>query len=189
MRCFVAIDLDEQIKADLTDLQDRIKRDVASPMRGCTWVRPEAMHLTLKFVGDIPDVRSVELCRVTEGVTRRHAPFSIDVACLGHFGGRCAKVLWVGAGWASQALSVLQADLAERLDEAGWPQEARRFRAHLTLCRIRNPKWGFELAKVGRKYENVALGRMPVASVTVYQSQLGSEGARYTPLACYDLGR
>ncbi|MCH8219441.1 MAG: RNA 2',3'-cyclic phosphodiesterase [Planctomycetes bacterium] len=188
MRCFIAIDLDEEIKADLADLQDQIKQTVDLCKRDCTWVRPEAIHLTLKFLGDIPDLRSVDLCRVTEEVTRRHAPFSVEVGHVGHFGGRCAKVLWVGAGQTSEPLSALQSDLAECLDAAGWPQEVRRYSAHLTLCRIRSGKAGFELAKTAKKYENRTLGRMPVASVTVYQSQLCPEGPQHTPLAHYDLG-
>ncbi len=188
MRCFIAIDLDDEIKADLADLQDQIKQTVDLRKRDCTWARPEAAHLTLKFLGDIPDLRSVDLCRVTEEVTQRHAPFSVEVGQVGHFGGRCAKVLWVGAGKTSEPLTALQADLAECLDAAGWPQEARRYCGHLTLCRIRSGKAGFELAKVAKKYENVKLGRMPVASVTVYQSRLCLEGPEYTPLAHYDLG-
>jgi len=188
MRCFVAIDLDPLIKADLTDLQDKIRQTVTLRESDCTWVRPGAMHLTLKFLGDIPQLRSVDLCRMTGQVMQRHDSFSIDVGRVGHFGGRCAKVVWVGAGQASESLSALQSDLALSLEAGGWPKEARRYSAHLTLCRIRSAKAGFELAKVVKKYENKTLGRMPVASVTVYQSQLGPEGPQYTPLAHYDLG-
>jgi len=188
MRCFIAIDLDEEIKADLADLQDQIKQTVDLCKRDCTWVRPEAMHLTLKFLGDVPDLRGIDLCRVTEEVTQRHTPFSVEVGQVGHFGGRRAKVLWVGAGQTSEPLSALQSDLAESLDAAGWPQDVRRYSAHLTLCRIRSGKAGFELAKAAKKYENKTLGRGPGASVTVRQSQLGPEGPQYTPLARYDLG-
>ncbi|MCH7919337.1 MAG: RNA 2',3'-cyclic phosphodiesterase [Planctomycetes bacterium] len=188
MRCFIAIDLDKQIKADLADLQDQIKQTVDLQRSDCTWVRPDAMHLTLKFLGDIPDLGSVDLCRVTEQVAHRHPPFSVEVGHVGHFGGRSAKVLWVGTGQISEPLLALQSDLAECLDVAGWPKEARRYSAHLTLCRIRSAKAGFELAKAAQKYENVTLGRMPVASVTVYQSQLCPEGPQHTPLAHYELG-
>jgi 2'-5' RNA ligase len=81
----------------------------------------------------------------------------------------------------------LQADLEQQLDAAGWPKEARKFSAHLTLCRIRNAKAGFKLAQMVRDYENVHLGTMSADSVTVYQSELTPQGPIYTPLGNYAL--
>jgi 2'-5' RNA ligase len=191
MRCFIAIDLSAEIRAHLTDLQGQIRQTVDLRPQDCTWVRPAAMHLTLNFLSAVADHRRADLHRVTEEVTRRHHPFSIEVGPVGHFGhfgARCARILWVGAGQTSEPLLALQSDLAAGLEAEGWPSEGRRYAAHLTLCRIRSDRAGFELAKVAKKYENDVLDRMPVASVTVYQSQLGSKGPQYTPLARFDLG-
>jgi RNA 2',3'-cyclic 3'-phosphodiesterase len=185
MRCFIAIDLDETLKADLVDLQEQIQREVDLPWGVCKWVKPDAIHLTLNFLGDIGDTQSVEVCRIARAVCARHQRFSIHLAGMGHFGGRSARVLWLGM--VSPSLLALQSDLAEELDRAGWPKEAKRFTGHLTLCRIRNTQAGFELAKAGHKYENVDLGMLPVETVTVYQSQLQSDGPQYTVLGRYEL--
>jgi 2'-5' RNA ligase len=73
------------------------------------------------------------------------------------------------------------------LAQAGWPEEARKFTGHLTLCRIRNPKAGFKLAQMTEAYGNLELGTVPADSITVYQSQLTPSGPIYTVLADYKL--
>ena len=106
---------------------------------------------------------------------------------VGHFGGRSARVLWVGTGQDCDNLVQLQQDLERQLDLAGWPKETRKFSAHLTLCRIRNTKAGFKLAQLAQEYNDFMLGTMPADSVTVYQSQLTPEGPIYTTLGNYEL--
>ena len=70
---------------------------------------------------------------------------------------------------------------------AGWPKDKRGFAGHLTLCRVRNSKAGFKLAKATEDYKNFKLGTMPADSVSVYQSQLTPEGPIYTLLGNYKL--
>ena len=81
----------------------------------------------------------------------------------------------------------MQEDLETQLESAGWPREARKFSAHLTLCRIRNAKAGFKLAEMVRQYENLRLGATPADSVSVYQSELTPQGPIYTALGNYAL--
>ena len=187
MRCFIAINIDEQIKKSLDTLQNEL-RDKADVRKGdVKWVNPEAMHLTLKFLGEIRDEQAVEVCNITRDVASRHRSFDVDVETVGCFGGRSARVLWIGAGLNCDELLQLQEDLERQLESAGWPREARKFSAHLTLCRIRNTKAGFKLAQMVREYENLQLGSMPADSVTVYQSELTPQGPIYTPLGNYEL--
>ena len=187
MRVFIAIDIDEQIRKGLSRLQDEL-RDKADVRKGdVKWVRPEVMHLTLKFLGEIRDEQAVEVCNITKDVVGRHKSFDVDVETVGCFGGRSARVLWVGAGQNCEQLLQLQADLEKQLDAAGWPRESRKFSAHLTLCRIRNTKAGFKLAQMVKEYENLHLGTMPADAVTVFQSELTPQGPIYTPLGNYAL--
>jgi 2'-5' RNA ligase len=76
----------------------------------------------------------------------------------------------------------LQQDLEERLSEAGWPKEARKFAAHLTLCRIRNAKAGTKLAEAAGQYQDFDLGTTQAAAVCVYESKLTPQGPIYTCL-------
>ncbi|OHB72913.1 MAG: 2'-5' RNA ligase [Planctomycetes bacterium RBG_16_55_9] len=187
MRVFIAIDIDEQIRKDLGDLQNelRVKADVRKG--DVKWVDPEAMHLTLKFLGEIRDEQAVEICTITRDVASRYRRFDVDVETVGCFGGKSARVVWVGAGLNCQELLQLQEDLETQLESAGWPREARKFSAHLTLCRIRNAKAGFKLAEMVRQYENLRLGATPADSVSVYQSELTPQGPIYTALGNYAL--
>jgi len=182
MRCFIAIDITEEIKAQLVDLQEELAGSVDIRKGDVKWVRPEAMHLTLKFLGEIRDADVVDICRIVKDVAGRHRAFDFAVKEVGHFGGRSARVLWVGAGAESEALLALQQDLEEQLAKAGWAKEARKFSAHLTLCRVRNTQAGARLAEVTGQFRDFDLGAMRADSVLVYESKLTPQGPIYTCL-------
>jgi len=187
MRCFIAIDIDEQIRKSLSILQKELQAKVDIRSSDVKWVSPEATHLTLKFIGEIKDEQVVEICNITKDVASRHKSFDFTVESVGQFGGRSAKVLWVGAGHDCNNLLQLQQDLDEELALAGWPKETRKFSGHLTLCRIRNQKAGIKLVQAAREYENLKLGIVSADSVCVYESRLTPKGSIYTALGNYDL--
>jgi 2'-5' RNA ligase len=187
MRCFIAIDINDQIRAGLNNLQDELRSEVDIRKGDVKWVRPEITHLTLKFLGEIKDEQVVEVCNITRDVAGRHKRFELDIETVGHFGGRSARVLWIGTGRGTDKLLRLREDLEQQLESAGWPREAREFSAHLTLCRIRNSKAGVKLAQISRHYRDRKLGAMPAKEIVVYQSELAPDGPIYTALADYAL--
>jgi 2'-5' RNA ligase len=185
MRCFIAIDLDEEIRGALSNLQQQLAAGADIKKSDVKWVRPESVHLTLKFLGEVKDEKILEVCNAAKEVAGRHNSFDLKIESVGYFGGRSARVLWVGTD--SDNLSRLQKDLEQRLAQAGWPEEKREFSGHLTLCRVRNPKAGVRLATISENYKDFKLGVMLADSVTLYQSQLKPTGPVYTPLANYKL--
>lgn len=187
MRCFIAIDISEQIRKALSNLQNELQSKADIKKGDAKWVNPENIHLTLKFLGEIKDEQVIDICNITEEVASRHESFELDVESVGHFGGRSARVLWVGAGQNCDNLLQLQEDLEQQLDLAGWPKEGRKFSAHLTLCRVRNPKAGIKLAQMTEGYKDLKLGTTPADSISVYQSQLTPKGPIYTLLGKYKL--
>ncbi len=187
MRCFIAIDIDPTVKEELAELQTELAGAVDIRKGDVKWVRPEAMHLTLKFLGEITDQQVVDVCSAVEQVVAGAAPFEIDVATVGSFGGKSARVLWVGAGAESAALAKLHADLEAQLAQVGFPPESRKFSAHLTLCRIRNRHAGFKLGRLTGDYADYSVGRIPVEAISIYQSQLTPAGPVYTLLGGYPL--
>jgi 2'-5' RNA ligase len=187
MRCFIAIDIPEDIRADLADLQKELAGRVDIRKGDAKWVESESMHLTLKFLGEVPDNQITEVCNIVKEVADRHEAFDFVVGEVGSFGGRSARVLWVGAGLNCQELLHAQQDLEERLDEAGWPKENRQFSGHLTLCRIRNSKAGEKLAQAANQYKEFDLGTIRAVSICVYESRLRPEGPIYTRLGNYKL--
>jgi len=187
MRCFIAIDIDETIRRGLGNLQDELRKKVDIRKGDVKWVRPDLTHLTLKFLGEIKDEQVVEVCNITKEVASRHKKFDLDVESVGYFGGRSARVLWIGAGLDNDRLLRLQEDLGQQLDGAGWPREARKFSAHLTLCRIRNARAGAKLAQVSAQYGDYELGTLRADSVTVHQSELTPQGPIYAAMGNYPL--
>jgi 2'-5' RNA ligase len=187
MRCFIAIEIPEDIRMDLAALQKELAGRVDIHKGDVKWVELQGMHLTLKFLGEVPDNQIIDVCNTTKEVAGRHAAFDFAVRKVGTFGGRSARVLWVGAGLDCPELLSAQQDLEEQLDQAGWPREARLFSGHLTLCRIRNSKAGEKLADLANQYKDFDLGVVRAGAICVYESQLRPQGPIYTRLGSFTL--
>ena len=187
MRVFIAIDIDEKNKAAIGDLQQQLQ-DKADVKKGdVKWVGRDAMHLTLKFLGEIEDAKAAEVCEITGNVAASHKSFELAVESVGHFGGKIAQVVWIGTGKGTDNLCEVQKDLEQQLESAGWPKEAREFTGHLTLCRVKNPRAGAKLAQLTKEYKDFKLGIVSADSITVYKSQLTPTGPIYTVLGDYKL--
>ena len=185
MRCFIAIDIDTENKAAMTDLQSQLIAETNKEgvkTGDVKWVKPANIHLTLKFLGEVGDRQIVDVCNIVRDVANRHKSFNLKFCSVGFFGGRSVKVLWVGTREGENELTELQKDLEQQLAQAGWPQEQKKFSGHLTMCRVKNAKAGVKLAKISEKYENFDLGMTQVNSVVVYQSQLTPKGPVYTAM-------
>lgn len=187
MRCFIAVDIDEEIRVALRDLQQDMAKAADIAKSDVKWVHPDSMHLTLKFLGEVRDQDVVDVCNTVKAVAAGHKAFDFAVRQVGYFGGQSARVLWVGAGLDCPELLQLQQDLEEELACIGWPKEGRKFSGHLTLCRVRNSKAGFELAKLTGQYQDFDIGTVRCDSVSVYQSILRPEGPLYTSLGDFRL--
>jgi RNA 2',3'-cyclic 3'-phosphodiesterase len=180
MRCFVAIELDESIIEAAGDLQDELKEAADLDRGEVKWVKPEAMHLTLKFLGDVGDDRIIEVCDTVGKVAQKHVGFKLEVEGAGCFG-KPAKVLWIGVA-KSEQLATLQKDMEKAMAKAGWPEEERAFSSHLTLCRINSSFAGRKLAEIADDYKDTHFGSITVDSICVFESELGPVGPRYTLL-------
>jgi len=187
MRLFIAIDIGEENTSALRSLQQQLQNNADIRKGDVKWVRPENIHLTLKFLGEVKDEKSSQICNITEDVAARHKSFELSIESVGHFGGKSARVLWVGTGTGTENLYLLQKDLEQQLALAGWPRETREFTGHLTLCRVKNSAAGVKLAQASEDYRDFKLGILTADSVCVYQSQLTPTGPIYTVLGNYKL--
>jgi 2'-5' RNA ligase len=187
MRLFIAIDINEEIRKALGELQRQLQRKADFRQGDVKWVRPELIHLTLKFLGEVEDEKITSVCETVKDVAGKHESFELNIESVGCFGGRSAKVLWVGTGDGKDKLFDLQKDLEEKLALAGFAPEDREFSGHLTLCRIKSSAAGFKLAAMSKDFEDLRLGVISVDSVSVYQSQLTPAGPVYTVLGNYKL--
>jgi 2'-5' RNA ligase len=190
LRAFIAIELNEAVQIALREVQDRLKKAV--PPGVVRWVNPKGIHLTLKFLGDIP---ASQVQEITEALTRAGAgvtPFTFVVEGRGCFPDfRRPNVIWVAVTEKSGALARLQKAVEAEVSPLGYPPEGRAFRPHLTLGRTNRDAGGEKLRQVGVAVENTVvevLGTVEVRSLSLMRSDLRPTGAVYTRLAEVSLG-
>ncbi len=189
VRTFVAIELSPQLLRRLRALQDRLRQDV--PAGVVRWVRPEGIHLTLKFLGDVPTARVEEIATAMCDACVGHVPFTFAVAGLGCFPNlRRPRVIWVGVDEPTGTLAALQRDVEGAMQRLGFAPERRPFRPHLTLGRVKGG--GADVVRALGEYvarATVNVGQMEASEVSLMRSDLRPGGAVYTRLAVAALGK
>jgi len=134
IRTFVAVELSDSIKAHIAADIAQLRQEQIDNMR---LVRPEGVHLTLKFLGDIDANRVPTVAEAMTQAAARHAPFSLALGQPGVFpNANRARVLWIGVEGDLQLLRLLQSDIEEALIATGFPPEKQRFNPHLTIGRM-----------------------------------------------------
>ncbi|GAB0115079.1 RNA 2',3'-cyclic phosphodiesterase [Acidisoma sp. C75] len=157
---------------------------LATGIPGCRWLPPENLHLTLRFIGEVPNWRAEEIDLALHAIKARG--FALTLAGVGLFekGGR-VTALWAGIE-RSPPLDHLQAKVETALQRAGLEPERRRFTPHVSLARLDQPAnekiTGFIQSHSLFRAEPYAVERF-----TLFSSQLGKEGSAYTAEADYHL--
>lgn len=183
-RLFVACELPPGARQALGTLQRALQEAGASNLR---WVRPEGIHLTLKFLGSVPAARVGAIREALARAVREPFRWEVRLAGVGSFGGpKRLRVVWVGLEGDVAPLG----DLARRVDLAlaplGFAREERPFTPHLTLARVREEASMEErraLHELLATFRPPALPTLTVDSLSLMRSFLEPGGARYTCLA------
>lgn len=184
MRLFVAVNLPSDIRERLAAAQERLRGAQAD----VSWVRPENIHVTLKFLGETEEKRLDRIRPALLEVARGRAPFTIRVSGLGSFGGRVPRVVWVGVEAGAEPLSGLAKDVEAAMAPLGFPKEKRGFSAHLTLGRVRSPKNAAALLAALGQADAGPFGTVEVTRFELMQSELRPTGSVYTVLEKFPLG-
>jgi 2'-5' RNA ligase len=153
-----------------------------------TWSRDANLHLTLKFLGEIPQSSVSDISTAASRAVTGLAPFSIRLEQTGAFPKQDQpRVLWIGINDFSGKLSELQARLEDESASAGFVRDSRLFHPHLTVARLRHARHARTLAAVHRELE-FEPADIAVAELLVIRSELSSEGSKYTILSRHALG-
>lgn len=175
IRAFIAISLPEVVCSTLGELTRTLAAQM--PKGAVRWVKPDRMHLTVRFLGDTAVSQLPQIATNLTNATQKHDPFSLQLSHLGCFPNeRRPRVIWVGMKGDTDALVKLKRDVDAALAPLGWEVEKRPFRAHLTLGRVKDArklaglKWGADV--VGAE--------VPVTAVKIIESQLRPSGPVYT---------
>jgi 2'-5' RNA ligase len=193
LRLFVALELSREWLATLERAQSDLRQALeALGGRGLRNVRPEGIHLTLKFLGGVPESRLDSVRNALRSATSDYRPISLTMGRLGSFGDRRGpRVAWVGLDGATLAdrerLYRLVESIETWLEAAGFAREGR-FQPHLTLARVPEDFSRDDRALVARACERVRVREpapLTAPAVSLMQSHLGPGGTRYERLAAF----
>jgi 2'-5' RNA ligase len=183
IRAFLALDPPEEILREIGRVQSRLKKMIRGHVR---WVRPESIHLTLKFFGDIREESVESISALAEKAAADVGPFELAIGGAGVFPDmKRPRVVWLGMDGETERLTIFQNGLERALREIGFPGEERPFRPHLTLGRIRSPKGLGGLAEALKEAETDVDARFTASGLCLFKSELTPQGAIYTRLAVY----
>ncbi len=178
MRLFIAIEIPDAIKTELSKLQTELRRAGAD----VSWTKPENIHLTLRFLGEVGEWQLDDLKRLCAEIAAEFQPFSLRLKDTGYFPNfRQPRVLWVGLAGETGIAAELQERLEEGLITIGFDQQDKPFKAHLTIGRVKSGKNVKQLVAASDMYPLPELS-FEVGEIVLMKSDLHPAGARYTAL-------
>jgi 2'-5' RNA ligase len=185
-RSFIAVELSTEIAEGVRRTQAGL-RDCA---KGVSWVRPEGIHLTLKFLGEVDPGRIEGIASTAEASVKGRGPFSIGIrGCGGFPNARHPRVIWIGVDDPGGELKELQAKVEQGMEERGFTREGRGYTPHLTIGRLRPGKGSGGVVQALEATKECDLGTMAVREICLFRSQLKPTGAEYTKLKVIPLCR
>ena len=187
VRLFVACEIPDDVKETIGEVIEGLRQKSGSAVR---WIKPEGVHVTLKFLGEVPTKKLPAIKLAIQEAVVGHSPFELEFSTIGTFGGREGmRIMWVGIAGDVLRLEALVRAVNAALAVVGFEPERRPFRPHLTLGRVRD-----EISTRQRAEIEVAVGKSGVpnaswrtAQVSLMRSRLTTQGASYEVLATFPL--
>jgi 2'-5' RNA ligase len=189
VRAFIAIELPHPIKDALAGLVEELRGARVSALRP---VAPSGIHLTLKFLGNLPGPKVPLIVEAVSQAVRERRPFTLRLGDVGVFPSRSrTRVLWVGVEDDEGTLLALHERVETALDGMGFARERRKFSPHLTLARVRDRATASERSRAAEALfaaRDTGAGLpIEVASVRLMRSILSPQGAVHECLATIPL--
>jgi len=187
IRAFVAVQLTVEVAAVLSDTSQQLALSLPGGL--VRWLKPEAIHLTLRFLGETKWAQLPALSAALDTAVRELPPFSLPLGCLGCFPNpRRPRVLWLGLQDQDRQLQQLKRAVDASLAPHGWEPERQAFQPHLTLGRVKGD--GRAVAAAGLPWgQMVSSLPLPVTAIHLIESQLRATGSLYRLRHSSHLGR
>lgn len=183
IRTFICMGLPESVKVRIEKLQRELRQIEAQ----VSWVKAANIHLTLKFLGDVPQAKIPLIAAAVKLAIGSCGPFQVAVGGAGCFPSlRNPTVLWIGVSPIPEALTQIYEAMEEELARQGFARETKRFKPHLTIARLRNPRNTKAVADafMACGFEDESF---QASEVIVMRSDLTPRGSIYTPQAVIPL--
>ena len=178
VRAFVAVEIDDAIRAGLADIQDVLKKANGH----VSWIPPQNIHCTLAFLGDVFQPAVDSASDALSGTVRGIKPFEVKISGLGFFGSaRSPRIIWAGIT-ESTPLMELQNKISAALLQAGLKPDLKPFNPHLTIGRVRSNRNAPGLVRALEKNKDKIFGVLSVRRAVLMESRLAANGPSYFPL-------
>ena len=178
-RAFIAVDLPETVRGFLAEIQEALKLH-GMPIK---WVRPQNIHLTLKFLGDTNTAKTARILTAMTSAANDCPGVSLTAKDIGVFPDlNRPRVIWAGVNGQLEVLIKVQRILDEHLADLGFPRDRRNFSAHLTLGRVKGKIIADRMKAAIDGLKGVESEPFEVDRIILFKSELRSTGAIYTPV-------
>ncbi|MBD3382463.1 MAG: RNA 2',3'-cyclic phosphodiesterase [candidate division Zixibacteria bacterium] len=177
MRCFIAVKISAEQKDRIASIIDDFRREDVR----VKWVKPENLHVTLKFLGEVDEHNLPDMFSALEKSLTSCKEFDFSLKGLGCFPNRRRpRVIWVGIDEGAPELKKLAGDIDRTMQEFGFKPEKRGFSAHLTIGRVKDPR-GIEV--LTNRFDDIKFvsDSCTIDEIVFYQSILKPEGPTYVP--------
>ena len=186
-RMFCAFELPEVLRSRINEHAKKVREAV--PEAAASWSRPENIHLTMKFFGNVDPAQVPAISAAAARVVKEFSPIQIEVGKTGVFPRPSRpQVLWIGIDDPSGNLAKLHKQLEDEFAREGFAKEDRAFRPHLTIARIRRPHDAARLAQTHLE-TNFNTVELTLDDLVLFRSELSSKGSRYTSISRHRLER
>lgn len=188
VHCFIAVELSDEAKAEIQRLIEAVS---GMEIRGVCAVRPDGVHVTLRFLGDIERDSVPRIIQVIRSAASLSGTFELTLSGVGAFPStRSARVLWAGLSGDTDILGELRERVEYELSAAGFRRDRRRFNPHITFARLRDRVSGPDRRRIIATASEVSYSNVTftVEAITLFQSTLHPEGSIHTPLSREQLG-
>ncbi len=179
IRTFIAIEIPPEVIRALAGVQQQLRQTGAE----VSWSRPEGMHLTLKFLGEIPATLAPVIGQTLCEVAASHAPFRLAVCGTGAFPNlHRPRVVWAGVTDGADTVRTLARAVDQALTGLGLRRDEKPYSPHLTLGRVHTQDGVAPMLTRLNAFAQESFGLVTVSAIRLMRSELGPQGARYTML-------
>lgn len=176
----MAVEIEDSIQQRLAALQRRL----ASQLDGVRWPKPEQIHLTLKFLGEVAESQLAELTHAVQRVAEASRPFEFAIRQVGCFPPRGpARIVWAGVAEPSGALAACQSACESALEPLGFARESRPYHPHLTIGRVKEGRGFADIRQRIAQFEQFEGGLQPAHELTLFESRLSPHGPSHFVLS------
>ena len=189
MRAFIAIDLGISVVNNLALLQEDLDEPIDLSLGVVRWTKPENIHLTLKFLGDIDESLLFNIRDVLRKIGAEHSIFELETKGSGAFPSLTRpRIVYAGTGNGLEPLTALREGIEQGLEELGVARDSRPFQAHTTIGRIKTPRITVDANDFLSPFTDTCFGTSQVKDLVLCESQLKRTGPVYRVIERFALG-